>query len=107
MATGQPWPFRKYPAQVFHGKPAPLRLETPLGREHLTSIRKSAAHGPNCAGHYTVVDWGCGTACGVYVIVDARTGKIYEPPEIPRGIELGVAGPEFRLDSTLMVVASC
>jgi hypothetical protein len=106
-ATGQSWPFQKYPATVFDGQPARPKLETPLAREHVTIIRKAASRGPNFAGHYTVVDWGCGTSCGVYVIVDDLTGKIYEPPEISKGVDLGVAGPKFRPNSTLMVVASC
>ena len=106
-APGQAWPFQKYPAAIFHGKAALPKAEIPLAREHISIIRAAVARGPNFAGHYTVVDWGCGTSCGVYVIVDARTGKIYEPPEISRGVELGVAGPEFRPDSTLMVIASC
>jgi len=108
MATAQAWPFHKYPAAIFHGKSALPKPETSLTRDHITTIRAAARRGrPKFAGHYTVVDWGCGTSCAVYVIVDNRTGKIYEPPEISKGVDLGVAGPEFRPDSTLMVVASC
>ena len=43
----------------------------------------------------------------MFVIVDAQTGHVYWPQEISRGLELGVAGPEYHLNSTLMVVASC
>jgi len=89
-------PFDKYPSRILHLKPAVPQLRTPLAQEHRTAIRNGAKHGPNFAGHYTVVDWGCGTSCGIYVIVDARTGTIYEPPEISKGVDLGVAGPEFR-----------
>jgi hypothetical protein len=105
--AGQPWPFQEYPATVFSGKPAPPKLETSLAKEHSTLIRKAVLGGANFAGHYTVLEWGCGTSCGVYVIVDERTGKIFESPEISKGVALGVAGPEFRPNSTLMVVASC
>jgi len=100
-------PFDKYPSRIFRGKPAVPQLRTPLALEHRTAIRNGAKHGPNFAGHYTVVDWGCGTSCGVYVIMDARTGEIHEPPEISKGVDLGIAGPEFRPNSKLMVVASC
>ena len=106
-ATSQSWPFEEHAVTVFQGRPASPKLETPLVKEHGTIIRKAAMRGANFAGHYRVVDWGCGTACGVYVIVDERTGKVFEPPEISKGVDLGVAGPEFRRDSTLMVVASC
>jgi hypothetical protein len=106
-AAPESWPFRKYPAAVFPGQPAVPKLETPLAKEHGTIIRKAVLRGANFAGRYAVVEWGCGTSCGVYVIVDERPGKVFEPPKISKGIDLGVAGPEFRPDSTLMIVASC
>ncbi|HWB31830.1 MAG TPA: hypothetical protein VG714_01525 [Acidobacteriaceae bacterium] len=107
VAIGQPWPFQEYPTKVVHGKAAKISPETGLVRQHITVIRKAMENGPNFAGHYTVAEWGCGTACGVYVIIDDLTGKVYAPPEIARGVDLGVASPEFRPDSTLMVVANC
>jgi len=106
-AMGHPWRFQKYPATVFQGVPARPRLETPLAKDHATIIREGARRGVNFAGEYRVIDWGCGTSCGVYVIVDKRTGKVFEPPEMSKGVDLGVAGPEFRLDSRLMVIANC
>jgi hypothetical protein len=106
-AAGQAWPFQQYPATVWHGVPARPKLETPLAKQHPTIIRKGVKQGVNFAGRYRVIDWGCGSSCGVYVIVDVLTGRVFEPPEISRGVDLGVAGPEFRSNSTLMVVASC
>jgi hypothetical protein len=106
-AAGQAWPFQQYPATVLHAVPARPQLETPLAKQHATIIRKGAKQGVNFAGRYRVIDWGCGSSCGVYIIVDVRTGRVFEPPEISRGVDLGIAGPEFRPDSTLMVVASC
>jgi hypothetical protein len=106
--THKPYPFDKYPVtKTYQGKPAPPLLDTPRSREYRSRIRNGAKEGPNFAGHYTVISWGCGTECGVYIIVDAQTDQVYWPPEISHGVELGVAGPEYRLDSTLMVVASC
>ena len=52
------------------------------------------------------MQWGCGTSCGSYVIIDASSGQTYEPPELVN-VELGVAGPEYRLNSTLLVLANC
>jgi hypothetical protein len=106
-ATAQSWPFQEYPATVFRGAPARPKLETPLAREHATIIRRGAIRGVNFAGHYRIIDWGCGTSCGVYVIVDERTGRVFEPPEISNGVDLGVAGPDFRPDSSLFVLANC
>jgi hypothetical protein len=106
-ATGEEWPFRMYPAEVFHGKPVVPKPATPMARSHISRIRAAVRRGPNFGGHYTVVGWGCGTSCEAFVILDYRTGKIYEPPEISRGVDLGIAGPVFKPDSSLMVVASC
>jgi len=50
---------------------------------------------------------GGGSSCDVYVTVDEQTRKVFAPPEISRGVDLGVAGPEFRLDSRLMIIANC
>jgi hypothetical protein len=33
---------------------------------------------PNFAGHYLVVEWGCGTSCQCSVIVDMIDGKVYD-----------------------------
>jgi hypothetical protein len=106
-AAGQQWSFQQYPAKIHCAKPAPLKLEVPVAKEHASRIRSAIQGCPNFAGDYTVVNWGCGTECAVYVIVDNHTGKIYAPPEISRGISLGIGGPEFRPDSSLMVVSNC
>ena len=55
------------------------------------------AKGPNFAGTYTVVMWGCGSGCQSSVIVDAKTGKIYSPG---LGTERGLC---FRMDSSLII----
>jgi hypothetical protein len=106
-ASSQRWPFQDYPAKVFQGTPSRPKLETPLARKHATIIRREAKRGANFAGHYRVIAWGCGTSCAVYVIVDERTGTVFEPLEISKGVDLGVSAPQFRVDSTLMIVANC
>lgn len=106
-ATGGQWPFHMYPAEVFHGKSAVPKPATPLARMYISTIRAAVRKGPNFAGHYTVVDWGCGTSCAAYVIVDNRTGKIYEPSDISRGINVTIAVPAFKPNSNLMVVTDC
>ncbi|MBT1712188.1 hypothetical protein KK062_28360 [Fulvivirgaceae bacterium PWU5] len=39
----------------------------------------------NFAGHYTFASWGCGSPCQQAVIVDRRTGKVYDAPGATRG----------------------
>ena len=77
-----PWPrFEQYPAtETFRGKPAPPILKTPGDRKFRTRIREGAAKGPNFAGHFTIVEWGCGTSCVSIAVVDAKTGEIGKPP---------------------------
>jgi hypothetical protein len=109
MATAEQWPFQAYPAVVSKHKPVSLKLETPRAKQYIPVIRKAVRHGPNFAGHYTVANWGCGTECAAFVIVDDSTGRVYEPPEIARGVDLGLGDtePVYRVDSSLMVLASC
>jgi hypothetical protein len=97
--SGQDLPFRLYPAQEhFHGRPAQVDLSSAEGaRRFRTVLRGGAAGGPNFAGAYTLVRWGCGTNCGQLAIVSARTGKVYFGPSAESDIH-------FRLDSELLVV---
>jgi len=68
------------------------------------------SNGPNFAGHYFVIRWGCGSECLMMAIVDARTGKVYDPPFTGAGSELYVPMDplsdreiDFQRDSSLMV----
>jgi hypothetical protein len=73
--------FKDFPVSPrYRGKPAPVRLVTQQARMYRTVLREGARHGPNFAGHYTIVTWGCGTSCLEFAIVDARTGNVYFPP---------------------------
>jgi hypothetical protein len=58
---------------------API-LDTPFDRKYRTAIREGLVNGANFAGRYVVVKWGCGTGCTSFVIVDAKTGIVYDPP---------------------------
>jgi hypothetical protein len=66
------------------------------GAMYGTRLRQGAAEGPNFAGHYTMVTWGCGTGCQVAAVVDARTGRLSEQTLLTAG------GLQFRRDSRLL-----
>jgi hypothetical protein len=71
--------FEDFPAADSSVKirPAPVLLESaPYGQMYRTKLREGAARGPNFAGHYSVVTWGCGSSCQILAVVDARTGKL-------------------------------
>ena len=124
--------FEDYPvAEIFKGTPAAPILATPQQREYRTRIRNGVSMGdgvwygswrdpirkpgPNFAGHYFVIRWGCGSQCVLMAIVDAKTGVVYEPPlsgdkyhdeeELFLPLDnLGEAEVDIRPDSSLMVL---
>jgi len=51
----------------------------------------------NFAGHYTFAWWGCGSPCQSGVIIDRRTGQIYDAPS-------AALGYDFRPDSRMLIV---
>ena len=36
--------------------------------------------GPNFAGRYRVVIWGCGTSCVMFAVVNLKSGRVITPP---------------------------
>jgi hypothetical protein len=98
MSQGRPR-FQDYPAQVrFRGRSAvPDFNSDPSARQFRTVIRTAAARGPNFAGAWTVVIWGCGTSCQSGVMVDARSGQIIDLPQP------FTRDADYRRDSRLLV----
>jgi hypothetical protein len=79
-------------------------------------IRLGAKSDVQFAGHYTIPQWGCGSACGVFVIVDSITGTIYDGfsiSELPfkwldeHGGEEKVPRMEFYTESNLLKISAC
>lgn len=99
-------------AERFRGKPAPVRLASREARRYRTAIREGAREGPNFAGHYTIVQWGCGAGCVQFAVVDAKTGAVFMPTFYvgPRAPVEGQSGEpdeplQFRIDSRLLIVS--
>jgi hypothetical protein len=123
--------FEDYPVTiVFKGTPAAPILKTPEERLYRTVIRQGVSKGygvfagsdgkespgPNFAGHYFIITWGCGSPCLMAAIVDAKTGRVYPPPfhdSNPGHVYFQVPWqfPEraldYRLDSRLLVTNLC
>lgn len=55
---------------------APDLKSNPVASRFRTVLKRGAAKGPNYAGHYTVVGWGCGSACLSFAVVNAMTGEV-------------------------------
>lgn len=125
--------FEDYPAgHVFQGKATAPKLHNRPARLYRTRIRAGVEKGwgvydggslwgrerpgPNFAGHYIIILWGCGSPCIQMAVVDAETGMVYSPPMTATGsgfvlplLTLGnrvsrTSQVDFRLGSRLMVV---
>ena len=102
--------FDEFPAtKIFKGKPANVNLKTHNeARKYRTALREGIQEGPNFAGHFTVVGIGCGSGCEIIAIVDASNGKVFFPKGLKQVFTAGwwhePAGPEFKLNSRLLVV---
>jgi hypothetical protein len=70
--------FEQYPVETSSPfPPAKLDLQSnPIAKRYRTVIREEMTHGPNFAGHYRVVFWGCGTSCSQFAVVNLKTGHI-------------------------------
>jgi hypothetical protein len=90
--------FGDYKVKIEHVE-ARLDLNShKLGRSFRTAIRSDYDNDKALfAGHYTLASWGCGAPCRMSVIVDRRTGKIYDSPDAEFGYQ-------FKADSRLLVV---
>ena len=111
VGDGQLPTFADYPAKgKFKGKPARAKIRTKDARMYRTAITEGAKEGPNFAGHYTIVQWGCGTACLGFAIVDANTGRVTMAPfYVGMGYDLSDELKErdlieYKLDSRLLIV---
>lgn len=77
--------------------------------------RERAVSGPNFAGHYVIVTWGCGSPCMMAAIVDLRSGRVFPPPfhhgsdhsyfEVPWDFPRPPL--DYRLNSRLLVANIC
>jgi len=128
--------FKDYPVtEVFNGTPHPPILVTQEQHRYRTRIREGVGKGwgvwingewgkeqnrpgPNFAGHYVVIVWGCGAPCLMMAVCDAETGEVYNPPlsatgglTLPLLVFPNSAGRgadfEYRRNSQLMIVCAC
>jgi hypothetical protein len=77
-----PHRFDEYPAEVYTGPRAKPDFEHSAKGywNYRTRLREGAKEGPNFAGHWVIVGWGCGTGCIIFNMVDSVTGEIRPVP---------------------------
>jgi hypothetical protein len=118
--TGKKLPrFDDYAAPTaYDGKPRAPILATRLDRKYQTTIKNAVDKGVNFAWHFAVAMWGCGSGCQEFVIVDLRTGAVYDPSfdevdfhygpkEYDPGWQCYSDLLTYRRDSSLLVVEGC
>jgi hypothetical protein len=102
--------------QDFQGKLAIPRFINKDHRRFQTAIREGAKEGPNFSGHYTIVSWGCGTACSALAVVDSNSGEVFDGPFGPSSRASVSWGPPpfmedsglyHNINSRLLVVIGC
>ncbi|WP_051711464.1 hypothetical protein [Andreprevotia chitinilytica] len=72
--------FAGFPAKKYEGPNAAIDFrKNPDAREYRTRLTAWSKARPNFAGHYILATWGCGTNCTQITIINARTGKVYQP----------------------------
>ena len=94
---------------LFRGTPVPPVPSSRKARMFRTQLRRQAATGPNFAGHFTLVRFGCGAGCVTGAVVDARSGRVWFPrfrveDALERDGRISVHhSVDFRLKSELVV----
>ncbi|WP_340074086.1 hypothetical protein [Leptobacterium sp. I13] len=89
--------FDDYKVPVYEGELADPDFGTnPWASMFSSRIEEACKGGINFAGHYTLAMWGCGTSCQQAMIVDRKTGKIYDAVTTSFGID-------YRKDSKLLI----
>lgn len=73
-------------------------------RQFITKIKEGCKEkGVNFAGHYTIVEWGCGTSCQEMAIVDRISGQIIFS-QVPFDTVDGHSGISYQVDSRMLIV---
>lgn len=67
-----------------------------LARRYRTVLRLAITEGPNFAGYYRLVHWGCGTSCAMFAVVNLKTGRVITPEGFS-----AVGGVNFYADEFL------
>lgn len=107
--------FPQYPVAGYGGKLSEPQIVTSEQRRFRTVLRWAVSRGygvvdggteherigPNFAGHYVLVHWGCGLPCMEAAVIDAKDGRVRRLPRIPgdtdsRGFVVPLGSDDLR-----------
>ena len=91
--------------KIYKGQLAPPNFMTdPNAKHFITRIKEGCKdEGVNFAGHYTIVDWGCGALCQEMAIIDRISGQIIYS-QIPFDTVDGHSGINYKIDSRMLII---
>lgn len=91
--------------KIYKGKLAPPNFtKDPEAKYFITRIKQGCKEeGVNFAGHYTIIEWGCGALCQEMAIVDRISGQIIYS-EIPFDTVDGHSGAKYKIDSRMLII---
>jgi len=98
--------------QVYSGRNATPKV-TAEWQSFKTRIREAASQPPNFAGAYRIVEWGCGSDCVRFVLLDLKSGSVHAPPFESLWLDAFAKygwygkGLEYRSDSRLLIADGC
>src|SRR5579864_61360 len=85
-------------------------------RRYRTVFQQQIQKGPNYAGHYRVVVWGCGSSCASFAVVNLNTGRVlevegghsmsdvdFEVSDFLNGTDSEFTNFRYRKDSVLLI----
>lgn len=74
--------FAQFAAPIYNGPVGFVDLSPPNAYSYRTRLLDGAQQPVNFAGHYQLVQWGCGTTCSTGAVIDALTGQVIFLPRI-------------------------
>lgn len=97
--------FNYFHVPVYKGKLSePNFSSDPDANYFITRIKEGCKDSSvNFAGHYTIVEWGCGAACQQMAVVDRMNGSIIFSA-IPFDTADGHCGIDYKIDSRMLIV---
>lgn len=106
--------FEHFPAAgVFRGQVPGLKFLSTTQRRFSSQILREATLPANFAGQYRIAEWGCGSSCVSFVVIDLKSGSVFDGPfstlgyGAPYRYEGGSDELEYRQNSRLLIARGC
>jgi hypothetical protein len=106
--------------ELFAGKPAKIIWPSgvdpgdPNSDKMVSAVQFGLPRKANFAGHYAIVEYGCGAECSQVVVVDMKNGMVLDSqPYVTMEVDLypksGIPyrGLAFKLSSRLLIASGC